>query len=183
MGGRRAYRGGDSGVTLDELNALPIAEARAALERCCGARRWIEQMCAARPFRDRAALLAAAGRAAGGLERDDWLAAFAHHPRIGDLESLRAQFARTATWAGEEQRGASAASEATLLALAEGNRAYEARFGYIFIVCATGKSADEMLAMLRTRLPNDPDREIAVAAEEQMKITRLRLEKLLGPSS
>jgi 2-oxo-4-hydroxy-4-carboxy-5-ureidoimidazoline decarboxylase len=166
-------------VTLDQLNRLDEAAARAALERCCGARRWVERVCAARPWRDGAALVAAAERAFDGLERADWLEAFAHHPRIGDMASLRAKYASSAAWAGEEQRGAAAAGETTLGALAEGNRAYEERFGYIFIVCATGKSADEMLALLRARMPNPPEREVRIAAEEQMKITRLRLAKLL----
>ena len=166
-------------MTLDQLNRLGDAAARAAFERCCGAGRWVARMCDARPYGDRAALAAAAERAFEGLERADWLEAFAHHPRIGDVASLRARYASTAAWAGEEQRGAAAASDDTLEALADGNRAYEQRFGYIFIVCATGKSADEMLTLLRARMPNPPEREIRVAAEEQMKITRLRLEKLL----
>jgi len=166
-------------MTLDPLDRLDEAAARTALERCCGARRWVEGVCAARPFGDRATLFEAAERAFERLDRADWLEAFAHHPRIGDLASLREKYATTAAWAGEEQRGASGAGEATLAALAEGNRAYEERFGYIFIVCATGKSADEMLALLRARMPNSPEREIGIAAGEQMKITRLRLEKLL----
>jgi 2-oxo-4-hydroxy-4-carboxy-5-ureidoimidazoline decarboxylase len=166
-------------VTLDQLNRLDDAAARAALERCCGAGRWVEYVCAARPFRDRAALSAASERAFAALERSDWLEAFAHHPKIGDVASLRAKYASTAAWAGEEQRGAAAASERMLEALADGNRSYEERFGYIFIVCATGKSAAEMLSLLRGRLPNPPERELRNAAEEQMKITRLRLAKLL----
>jgi 2-oxo-4-hydroxy-4-carboxy-5-ureidoimidazoline decarboxylase len=170
-------------VTLDHLNRFDDTSARAAFERCCGAARWVERMCAERPYRDRAALVAAAERAFETLERADWLEAFAHHPRIGDMASLRAKYASTAAWAGEEQRGAAAASDDTLAALAGGNRDYERRFGYIFIVCATGKSAEEMLALLRARMPNPPEREIRVAAEEQMKITRLRIEKLLEPGA
>lgn len=166
-------------MTIDQLDQLDDAAARAALERCCGARRWVERVCAARPYRDPAALEVAVERAFAGLERADWLEAFAHHPRIGDLESLRVKYASTAAWAGEEQRGAAAADEEALLALAAGNRAYEERFGYIFIVCATGKSAAEMLALLRARLTNPPEREIRIAAGEQKKITRLRLSKLL----
>lgn len=169
-------------MTLDQLNRLDDAPARTALERCCGARRWVESVCAGRPYRDRGALVAAAEHAFAALERADWLEAFAHHPRIGDPASLRAKYASTAAWAGEEQRGAAAASEDALAALAEDNRAYEERFGYIFIVCATGKSADQMLALLRARMPNPPEYEIGTAAEEQMKITRLRLEKLLKAS-
>ena len=166
-------------MTLDQLNRLDDTAARAAFERCCGAGRWVERMSAGRPYRDHASLLAAAERAFEALERADWLEAFGHHPKIGDVASLRTKYASTAAWAGEEQRSAAAAGEATLAALAEGNRAYEQRFGYIFIVCATGKSADDMLALLRARLPNPAEREIQMAAAEQMKITRLRLEKLV----
>jgi 2-oxo-4-hydroxy-4-carboxy-5-ureidoimidazoline decarboxylase len=137
--------------------------------------------CARRaPFRDRAALSAASERAFAALER----ARIGSRPsriirRSAMSASLRAKYASTAAWAGEEQRGAAAASERMLEALADGNRSYEERFGYIFIVCATGKSAAEMLSLLRGRLPNPPERELRNAAEEQMKITRLRLAKLL----
>jgi 2-oxo-4-hydroxy-4-carboxy-5-ureidoimidazoline decarboxylase len=137
-------------------------------------------MMARRPFADAAALRAAADEVWSALSHGDWLEAFSHHPRIGDVEGLRARFASTRTWAEGEQAGARAASDEVLRALAEGNRAYEARFGHIFIVCATGKSAEEMLALLRARLPNDPVAEARVAAGEQAKITRLRLEKLLA---
>jgi len=167
-------------VTLDALNRLPAGEARAAFERCCGASRWVDAMIAARPFADAAEIAAAGERAFAPLVRADWLEAFSHHPKIGDVSALREKFASTAAWAGAEQRGAATATEATLAALAEGNRAYEERFGYIFIVCATGKSAEEMLALLRARLGNEPAAELAIAAVEQRKITRLRLEKLSG---
>lgn len=167
-------------MTLDALNRLPEPDARAALARCCGASRWVEAMLAARPYADAAALHAAAARAADTLGSDDWLEAFAHHPRIGDVAELRAKFAATAAWAGAEQAGAASASDEVLAALAEGNRAYEARFGYIFVVCATGRRADEMLALLRSRLGNDPVTELAIAAGEQRRITGLRLDKLLA---
>lgn len=166
-------------MILDHLNTLPEDEAEAVFRRCCGAARWARQMTARRPFATPEALFAMADEIWARLSRDDWLEAFAHHPRIGDLESLRTRFASTRAWAAGEQAGAATASEAVLHALAEGNRAYEERFGYIFIVCATGKSADEMLGLLRARLPNDPAAELHVAAAEQRKITRLRLEKLL----
>ena len=170
-------------MTVEALNRLGPAAAAAAFERCCGARAWVEGMCAARPFRDREALVEAAERHGRSLGPEDWREAFTHHPRIGDVEALRRRFAATAAWAAAEQRGAATASEATLAALAEGNRDYEARFGYIFIVFATGKSADEMLGLLRARLANDPAHELTIAAEEQMKITRIRLEKLLEDAS
>ncbi len=158
---------------------MPAERARDELERCCGAKAWIERVCAGRPYRSRQELNATAESAWTHLERDDWMEAFAHHPRIGDLESLRKRFASTAGWASEEQRGAAQASEATLATLAEGNRAYEDRFGYIFIVCASGKSAGEMVELLHARLTNDPEAELMIAAGEQKKITRMRLAKLL----
>jgi 2-oxo-4-hydroxy-4-carboxy-5-ureidoimidazoline decarboxylase len=166
-------------MTLAELNELSQAQAFAAFERCCGARAWVERMCAARPFASAEALLAEAERQWEALGEREWREAFAHHPRIGDVEALRKRFASTAAWAADEQRGAAAADEDTLAALANGNRLYEERFGCIFIVCATGKSAAEMLALLEARLGNEPAHELRVAAGEQGKITRLRLEKLL----
>ncbi len=168
-----------SAAGLASLNAMERGAAREALGRCCGATRWVEAMLEARPYPDRAALMAAAERAFAPLVRSDWLEAFGQHPRIGDAAALRARFPLTAGWAGEEQRGALAADEATLRELADGNRAYEDRFGYIFIVCATGRSAGEMLALLRGRLGNAPELELAVAAGEQKKITRLRIERLI----
>jgi hydroxyisourate hydrolase len=167
-------------VTLEELNRLPEDQARTAFERCCGASKWVRSMSAARPYAHPAALFTAADRAADALGPEDWREAFAHHPRIGDLASLRERFTATAAWAGDEQRSAASASEEILAALARGNRDYEARFGYIFIVCATGRSAADMLEFLERRLGNDPERELEIAALEQRKITRLRLEKLLA---
>lgn len=179
-------------MKLEQINQLPDDEARATFERCCGARVWIERMCAGRPYRNRAGIFAAAERAADKLRRAEWLEAFAHHPRIGERQALPAGApALTVTpgstasdaWTTEEQRGAFQAPQATLDALAAGQRAYEEQFGYIFIVCATGKSADQMLALLHARLANDPDTELVNAAREQRAITRLRLEKLLKESA
>jgi len=165
---------------LRRLNERPATEAREELLRCCGSSRWAEAMTARRPFVDERALYAAAEDAWWGLDEADWREAFAHHPKIGDKEALRARFASTRTWAAGEQSGAASASEDVLTALAEGNQTYEDRFGYIFIVCATGRTAPEMLARLRERLPHSPPDEIRIAAGEQAKITRLRLEKLLA---
>jgi 2-oxo-4-hydroxy-4-carboxy-5-ureidoimidazoline decarboxylase len=123
-------------------------------------------------------LFRAAEQAWWDLSRQDWLEAFAAHPKIGDLDALRAKFATTAAWAAGEQSGVAGAPEEVLCELAASNRLYEETFGYIFIVCATGKTAAEMLELLRQRLGNQPDAELAVAAAEQWKITRLRLEKL-----
>jgi len=166
---------------LDHLNAQPEPEARKALERCCGATRWIGPMVTRRPFLNEVAVYEAALEIWSQLEREDILEAFRHHPRIGNLEGLRKKFTTTATWASGEQAGVRQAPEAVLERLAEGNRLYEEKFGHIFIVCATGRSADEMLAILEGRLPNDPEQELRIAAEEQAKITRIRLEKLLTP--
>ena len=124
-------------------------------------------------------MLAAAEAAWERTEERDWLEAFSHHPRIGGKDALREKFAATVAWAKGEQAGASAASEALLDALATGNAEYEAKFGRIFIVCATGKSAVEMLDLLKSRLSNDAGTEIRLAVREQGKITKIRLEKLI----
>jgi 2-oxo-4-hydroxy-4-carboxy-5-ureidoimidazoline decarboxylase len=165
---------------LKSLNDLDAQAAFAALERCCGSSRWVEQMLLLRPFKDKEALLQSADDVWGKLGKDDWLEAFRHHPKIGDINSLREKFASTSQWAQGEQKGVEQASEEILLGLARGNDHYEKRFGYIFIVCATGKSAGEMLALLQERLPNEPEYELHVAMQEQAKITRIRLEKLLA---
>ncbi len=165
---------------LSRLNEGSAADSRAELLRCCGSSRWAEAMTARRPFHDPEALLASADALWWGLGESDWREAFGHHPKIGDAAALRARFASTRQWAAGEQAGVQSATEETLVALAQGNRAYEDRFGFIFIVCATGKTAEEMLARLRARLPNDPKDEVRVAAGEQARITRIRLEKLLA---
>lgn len=161
------------------LDAMPDADAAAALKRCCHSARWVAGVMAARPLRDGAGLLEAVGRAEAGLTREDWLDAFAGHPRIGDdPEALRKKFAGTAAWSETEQSGVLAAGGDVIAALAAGNRAYESRFGHIFIVCATGKSAGEMLALLHGRSDNPPEMELRIAAAEQAKITRIRLARL-----
>jgi OHCU decarboxylase len=167
-------------VTLEGLNALPAADAEAELLACCGSRRWAREMAARRPFAGVAALLAVADQAWWSLAPDDWHEAFRAHPRIGERRAAPGQAARAAGWSAQEQSSAASAATGVAEALAEGNRAYEARFGQIYIVCATGKTADEMLAILRARLANDPATELRAAAAEQAKITKLRLEKLLA---
>lgn len=160
-------------MTLDQLNSLPPDAARRELSRCCGSGRWAEAMTGRRPFHAADDLHRAAEAVWWSLGGADWLEAFAHHPRIGE---------RAAGWAKEEQAGVGAASNATMTTLAALNEEYERRFGYVFLICATGKSADEMLGELQRRLGNDPDAELRTAAAEQSRITRLRLEKLLTPS-
>jgi OHCU decarboxylase len=163
-------------MRLADLNALDDGAAVGVFRRCCGSSRWARQMSAARPFADAAAMAAAADRIASTLEPADWLEAFAAHPTIG---AGRAGQAAGAGWSEQEQAGVALATDETLTRLADANRAYEARFGYIFIVCATGKTADEMLALLERRLRHDAGDELGIAAEEQRKITRLRLTKLI----
>jgi OHCU decarboxylase len=165
-------------INLERINSWSAAEVKAAFLKCCGSRRWAGQMAARRPFANEDALYGAATEVERGLSRADWLEAFAAHPRIGDMESLRKKFANTAVWASGEQAGVAGAPEPVLQALAEGNQKYQTKFGHIFIVCATGRSAVEMLALLEQRLSNDPEVEFRIAAAEQAKITRLRLEKL-----
>ena len=157
------------------LDSISDDEARALLRRCCGATRWVEGIMARRPFGSSGALLEAARDVWFGLGRADWLEAFGHHPKIGDRESLRQRFANTAHLSDREQAGVAGASGDVLTALADGNREYKQKFGYIFIVCATGKTAKEMLGLLRERLPNSPESEIRIAAGEQARITELRL--------
>lgn len=158
--------------TLERLNALPAADAEEELLACCGSRAWSRRMAAARPFRSEEEMAEEADRVWRGLSESDWLEAFAAHPRIGE---------KTGTdWSRQEQAGTAGASPETLANLADANRDYEERFGHVFIVCASGKNAAEMLRLLESRLGNDPRTELAIAAEEQRKITRLRLQKLLG---
>ena len=153
-------------------------EARALLQACCGSTRWVDRMLALRPFVTTASLLAAARREWFSLTPEDWKEAFSHHPHIGDREAPRARFPTTHHLSEHEQSGMRAASDQTIEALAQGNAAYERRFGYIFIVCASGKSASELLDLLTARMQNDPVSEVRIAAEEQAKITELRLKQL-----
>lgn len=165
---------------LDRLNTLPPEEAERELLSCCASRAWVRRMAEARPFRDADAMLEKADEAWWSLGEEDWREAFRGHPRIGEREAEGGQGAREQAWSAGEQAGMRAAADETRRAMAEGNRAYEERFGHIYLVCATGRGADEMLALLHARLGNDPAAEIRVAAAEQAKITRLRLEKLLA---
>lgn len=163
---------------LDRIDGLSVDDAREAFTRCCGASLWVEAMTIGRPYATWEQLEATSSTAFRTLTDVDWKEAFAHHPQIGDVDALRARFASTRQWANGEQAGTAAASEEALRMLAQGNAAYREKFGYIFIVCATGKSAEEMRCLLHARLLNDPEIEIALAAAEQQKITGLRLRKL-----
>jgi 2-oxo-4-hydroxy-4-carboxy-5-ureidoimidazoline decarboxylase len=136
-------------------------------------------MLASWPYSSASELLVASERSFDALDPGDWREAFAAHPRIGDLGALHLRPETSASLERAEQAGAAAADEATLEALARGNRAYEERFGHVFLICASGRSAGEMLAALERRMAHDPGAELEVAAEEQRKITALRLQKLL----
>jgi 2-oxo-4-hydroxy-4-carboxy-5-ureidoimidazoline decarboxylase len=166
------------------LDRLADDDAARELLRCCGCARWVRDMVAARPFGDDAAVHAAATLLWGCATEADVLEALSHHPEIGsDLAALRSKFASTATWSGSEQSQVAAADEGTLVALRDGNLAYRAKFGFLFVICATGKSATQMLEALRDRLGNDRATELANAAREQGAITHLRLDKLVTAST
>jgi allantoicase len=164
---------------LEQLNNLSEREAEAELLKCCGSTLWARRMAAERPFHDLQQLLAAADAVWWALDAEDWLEAFSRHPKIGEKESERLQAQDARQWSRQEQAGTRTADEETRLALAEANREYARKFGHIYIICATGKTADEMLLILKERLQNDASKELRIAAEEQRRITHLRLEKIL----
>lgn len=164
------------------LNELGPAEARAELLKCCGATRWAETIEHRRPYASLNQLLATASDVWWGLDQADWLEAFRSHPKIGEQKAASAVSAQSQKWSAQEQQGVQQAAPDTVEKLAKLNLDYEKKFGFIFIVCATGKSSDEILALLEKRLPNEPAAELPIAAGEQAKITELRLRKLLGNS-
>jgi len=161
------------------LNSLPAADVQTELLKCCGSRQWAEGMIAQLPFEDVDDLIAKADRVWWSLDQGDWLEAFRSHPKIGEKRAAAATSEQSKRWSKAEQSGVNGAAAQTLQALADLNKEYETKFGYIFIVCASGKSSEEVLAILRNRLGNNPDEELRIAAAEQAKITRLRLQKLL----
>lgn len=167
-------------MNIDQLNRLSEAAATEAFEQCCGSAEWVERMVYSRPFESLSEVLETSDTVWEECDVDDYEEAFSHHPKIGDVESLAKKFANTKAWATGEQKGVESADLAVIHKLAEGNAAYEEKFGFIFIVNATGKSATEMLALLQARMNNEPKDEILIAAEEQNKITKLRLKKLLA---
>jgi OHCU decarboxylase len=167
-------------VSLKRLNELTRDEAMREFLKCCGSKRWAEAMIERRPFENVDGLTQTASDVWWSLKHDDWLEAFRRHPKIGEKKAAEAVPTQSQQWSGKEQSGMHDAGATTIEALAQLNREYEEKFGYIFIVCATGKSADEMLALLRQRLPHDPDTELPIAAAEQAKITELRLKKLIN---
>jgi 2-oxo-4-hydroxy-4-carboxy-5-ureidoimidazoline decarboxylase len=161
------------------LDRLPEPEAALLLESCCGSRAWVRGMLQRRPLATLGALLVAADDVWWSLGREDWLEAFAHHPRIGEGTAAASPGARAHGWSADEQRGVTASPDELRQAIAVGNEEYERRFGYIYIVSAAGRSAGQLLTLLHQRLTNEPATELRVAAAEQAKITALRLRKLL----
>ena len=155
------------------LNAMPDDRAEAELKRCCASSAWLRQMMASRPFANWNDLVEKADSIWWSLDALAWQEAFAAHPRIGERKP-------DARWASDEQSAVAGAPSAVTIALSEANRAYEQRFGYIYIVCATGRTGEELLAIAEERLKNAPNDELRIAAEEQRKITRLRLLKLVS---
>ena len=164
---------------LEALNSLSPEQANAEFLKCCGSRTWARAMNDGRPFATVAQLFVTADDVCSSLSNEDWLEAFRAHPKIGEKKASTAQSEQAQRWSAQEQAETQEAATETKAALAEGNRSYLERFGFIFIICASGKSAEEMLASLNNRLQNDAQTELKIAAEEQRKITRLRLEKLI----
>jgi OHCU decarboxylase len=163
-------------MDLAELNTLPAATARAELEACCASTAWVEEMLARRPFHDLSALLTAAEQVWWDLTPTDWYEAFAAHPRIGERP---AGGDRSSRWSRAEQAGIGE-DDAAATELAECNREYEERFGHVFLIFATGRSATDILDECRRRLRNDPLREATEAAAEHARITNLRLRRLVS---
>jgi allantoicase len=165
---------------IDLLNSLPKSQAQKALLDCCGSSAWVDQMLAKRPFTNVHDLLESAGRIWSALSESDWLEAFRHHPPIGGKKAASKQSRKAKGLSSTEQSRAQSASPEILAQLAEANREYHEKFGNVFLICAMGKSAEEILENLRSRLTNDPQAETRISAEEQLKITRLRLGKLVS---
>jgi OHCU decarboxylase len=165
--------------SLTRLNQLPSQVAEAEFLKCCGSMNWARRMSDARPFADLNHLTKEADRIWWSLTDDDWLEAFRAHPKIGEKKAEATQSAQAQGWSAQEQSESQKTTDATKVALVQGNREYEERFGFIFIICASGKSGEEILGALRARLVNERHDELRVAAEEQRKITQLRLQKLI----
>ena len=166
-------------MDIPKLNEMDTDEAGKIFSQCCGSSNWISRMVKCRPYSSEFELIKNSEEIWFALNKNDWIEAFEHHPRIGDLNSLKEKYSDTKLMAGKEQSGVESASDKVLSELSTFNKEYENKFGYIFIVCATGKSADEMLSLVRERIHNSAEEEIHIAAAEQNKITKLRLEKLL----
>jgi 2-oxo-4-hydroxy-4-carboxy-5-ureidoimidazoline decarboxylase len=167
-------------VNLEQLNNFTVEQATHTFMQCCTSGTWVNAMVKARPFINKIAIAKQADLAWQELEETDYLEAFEGHPKIGDVNSLRAKYANTKELASNEQSLVKEAQEDVLKLLSQGNTAYEEKFGFIFIVCATGKSAKEISDLLQARLPNNKNQELLHAAEEQRKIFQIRIDKALA---
>lgn len=166
---------------IEQFNSLSEEEAKAELLKCCGSKRWAQLITEDRPFKSLDELLQASDRAWANLAPADWLEAFSSHPRIGEKRAQQRVSEQSQKWSEQEQSAAATASQTVLDELAKANVEYEQKFHYIFIICASGRSPEEILESLRSRMKNDPATELLVAAEEQRHIMHLRLKKLLEP--
>lgn len=165
---------------LARWNALPVENAVKEILPCCGSKTWADEMAARRPFPDVTTLLASSDETWSSLTAEDWMEAFRSHPRIGESRATPSATAQSANWSAQEQKNVAAADDAVKIALTDANREYEERFRHIFIVCATGKSAPEILEILRRRLDNDGSTELREAAEQQRQIIHIRVKKWLS---
>lgn len=166
-------------MSLEKINMLSYEEAYKAFSDCCGSKNWVNKMISSRPFKSKNEAIEISDLIWNSISKNDWLEAFEHHPKIGDINSLKEKYSSARKLAESEQAGVKDSSIDTLSEIAKYNADYLKKFGYIFIVCATGKSADEMLLIIKERINNDPETEIKIAMKEQSKITKLRLEKIL----
>ena len=166
-------------MTLDEFNNLDTESVLKSLKSCCTSTKWQIEVAKQRPFKNLDDFFSLQEKSWLALEKKDFLEAFDGHPKIGDVSSLKKKYAHTKDLAEGEQSGVNSASDEVVSELSKLNLEYDDKFGYIFIVCATGKSALEMLNLLKERIENDPEFELRIAAIEQAKITKIRLEKLL----
>ena len=166
--------------TLARWNRLPVRQAETEILPCCGSTAWAHGVAERRPFADEASLLAASDETWRNLARADWMEAFHSHPRIGESKPLKGASAESSAWSAQEQQDVASAGDAVKVELVEANREYERRFNHIFIVCAAGHSAPDILQILRKRLGNDPESELGEAAEQQRLITHIRLKKWLS---
>ena len=167
-------------MTIQQFNHLTTHQAKVELFKCCGSSVWAEKLACKIPFNSIEELKMESDKIWNDCSDEDALEAFIHHPKIGNIKSLEKKFASTKQWATGEQAGVNEASQDILQDLANGNEEYEKKFGYIFIECATGKTAAEMFALLQQRLPNSLDKEMKIAMHEQNKITHIRIDKLFS---
>jgi 2-oxo-4-hydroxy-4-carboxy-5-ureidoimidazoline decarboxylase len=167
-------------MTIAEFDHLPKEKKRELLLQCCGSNCWADKMLSIFPFEDLVELEEAAEEKWYECNEEDWKEAFDHHPKIGDMDSLKQKFTAIKTWAEGEQAGFATTSEEVLKEMQESNDQYQKKFGFIYIVSATGKTATKLLSTIKDRLNNSAENEIKIAAEEQNKITQLRLQKLFA---